>query len=68
MPGQRGDPPALREILLEKQPGDVLHEITESGDRCGSFLIDATSPEALDALEQDLLGRISVVTEPMAVP
>lgn len=64
-PGAPGDPPALRAILVLRNRGDMLTAMSDSDDRAVTFLIDAPTPDALDALEADVRSAIHlVVTRP----
>jgi hypothetical protein len=66
-PGEPGDAPALRDVLVQKSRGSTLGELRESDDRAVAFLIDADSPAELDDLERHVRAAIEVVvTEPAA--
>ena len=60
----RQEPATLREVLVEKQRGELLGEIRQSRDRCGYFLMDGVSVAALDTLETKVLQNLTVTTEP----
>jgi biotin carboxylase len=49
--GAAGDPPALRCVIALKTPGSVLGPLRESSDRAAMFVIDAATPDELDAFE-----------------
>lgn len=56
------DCPSLREILIEKSRGEELGAVHHSGDRCGFYLIDATTVEELDQLEKQVSRHLHVIT------
>jgi hypothetical protein len=60
-PGQPADPGALRGVLVSQPRGAQLGPLRESDDRTVSFLIDAASPEELDAVEKRVRRSIDVV-------
>jgi hypothetical protein len=60
-PGAPSDGPALRNVLVLKEPATVLGELHESDDRAVTCLCDARTPEELDDLERRIRDSISVV-------
>lgn len=54
----------VRELMVQRERGEQLKEITDSFDRSVSFLIDARTIEELDALEEQLRTQIMIVTTP----
>lgn len=56
-------PPSLQEVYVQRNRHEWLGEITNSFDRCTSFSIDAPTSEELDALEEELLNSVEIVTE-----
>ena len=58
--GGASDRPTVREILVEKAPGQELTALRSSMDRSVSLLFDAASIGELDALDRWLAGRVSV--------
>lgn len=63
-PGEPGEAPALRALLVLREPGDELGELRSSDDRAVTFLIDADTPEELDALEKRVRAAITVRVDP----
>lgn len=61
-PGAADDPPTLRAVLVLRQRGSRLEPLSSSDDRSVTFFIDASTPEALDALEQRVRARIRIAT------
>ncbi|MEU6917446.1 ATP-grasp domain-containing protein [Streptomyces olindensis] len=61
-PGAVDDPPTLRAVLVLKERGSVLEPLSSSDDRSVTFFIDAPTPDALDALEEQVRARVRVVT------
>ncbi|MFC4008213.1 acetyl-CoA carboxylase biotin carboxylase subunit family protein [Nonomuraea purpurea] len=59
-PGAPDDGPALRSVQVLKSPGSAIHGLSESDDRAVTFLIDARTPEELDALEQQVQEAITL--------
>lgn len=53
--------PVLREVVMDKQPGDFLGAIKESSDRSGSYLFDAPDSDMLDDAEIAFGHKIEVV-------
>jgi biotin carboxylase len=49
--GAAEDPPALRCVVALKAPGTVLGPLRESSDRAAMFVVDAATPDELDAFE-----------------
>ncbi len=62
-PGDAGDPPALRHVLVLQQRGARLGELRQSGDRVVTFLVDAPSVTELDLLEEQVSAAIDIVVE-----
>jgi hypothetical protein len=60
--GAPDDPPGLRQVVVLKHRGDRLGALTDSFDRAVTFLIDAPSPVALDALEAEVSRRCRIHT------
>ncbi|PYC71894.1 hypothetical protein C7C46_26460 [Streptomyces tateyamensis] len=58
--GAAGEPGALRAVLVLKERGSRLGPLESSEDRAVCFLIDAPSPEALDALEQRVRAAVRI--------
>ncbi|ETK35465.1 ATP-grasp domain-containing protein [Microbispora sp. ATCC PTA-5024] len=67
-PGAPGDPPALRAVLVTKDPGDLLGPLHSSDDRAVSFLIDAPTAAELDELELRVRQAVRVHTLSPAEP
>ncbi|MEK2495117.1 ATP-grasp domain-containing protein [Kitasatospora purpeofusca] len=63
-PGRPDDPPALRAVLALQERGAVLRPVHSSDDRAVTFLIDASGPAELDALEQRVRSSITVDVRP----
>jgi hypothetical protein len=63
-PGEPGDPPTLRHVLVLQPRGTHLGELRESGDRAVTFLIDAPAAGDLDALEAEVTAAIDIVVDP----
>jgi hypothetical protein len=59
-PGQPGDEPTLRAVLVLKQRGSELVPLSDSDDRSVTFFIDAASPRELDDLEQRVRAAITI--------
>jgi ATP-grasp domain-containing protein len=66
LPGSPGDPPALRAILVLQKRGDVLSRLADSDDRAVTFLIDAATPDALDALDAEVRSAIDIQITPVS--
>jgi hypothetical protein len=64
LPGA-ADPPALREVMVERSPGEVLGAVTSSADRVGCFFLDAATAAELDALESRVERELAVVVDPL---
>jgi biotin carboxylase len=62
-PGAVDDEPTLRAVLVLKERGSELVTLSESDDRSVTFLIDASTPQELDALEQRVRAAISIEIE-----
>ncbi|MFD6878680.1 MULTISPECIES: acetyl-CoA carboxylase biotin carboxylase subunit family protein [unclassified Streptomyces] len=63
-PGEPQDGPALRALLVLKEAGARLQPLACSDDRAVTFLIDAPTPEGLDALERAVRAAVTVVVDP----
>ncbi|MET9608542.1 ATP-grasp domain-containing protein [Streptomyces sp. NPDC006512] len=63
-PGEPGDRAALRALLVLKEAGARLQPLACSDDRAVTFLIDAPTPEGLDALERAVRAAVTVTVEP----
>ncbi len=63
-PGEPGDPPTLRHVLVLQPRGARLGKLRESGDRAVTFLIDAPAAEHLDALEAEVTTAIDILVDP----
>ncbi|MEU9031056.1 ATP-grasp domain-containing protein [Streptomyces sp. NPDC048383] len=63
-PGEPGDAPALRALLVLKEAGARLQPLACSDDRAVTFLIDAPTPDGLDALERAVRTAVTVVVDP----
>ncbi|MFF3018322.1 acetyl-CoA carboxylase biotin carboxylase subunit family protein [Streptomyces sp. NPDC057939] len=63
-PGDPEDGPALRALLVLKEAGARLQPLACSDDRAVTFLIDAPTPEGLDALESAVRAAVTVVVDP----
>ncbi|WP_139488153.1 ATP-grasp domain-containing protein [Brevibacillus dissolubilis] len=61
-PGEKTESAALRQIRVQRKHGDKLSVIASSFERSVSFLIDAQSPQELDACEAEVVGSISIIT------
>lgn len=59
-----GDPARVREVLVTKPPGAAVGPPLSSFDRVGSVILDAPSPEELDALDNGLELQVMTVAEP----
>jgi biotin carboxylase len=66
-PGAADDEPTLRTVLVLKDRGSELVPLSNSDDRAVTFLIDAATPEALDALDQRVRAAISITTRQRAI-
>lgn len=51
----------LREIIMDKQQGATLTQITQSSDRTGSYIFDAPTPETLNVAESIFGQKIEVI-------
>ncbi|WP_234312609.1 ATP-grasp domain-containing protein [Streptomyces sp. NRRL F-5065] len=67
-PGAAGEAPALRAVLVHKDRGARLTELSDSEDRAVSFFIDAPTVAELDALEERVRAAITLDVEPAAPP
>jgi biotin carboxylase len=65
-PGAADDEPTLRAVLVLKDRGSELVPLSNSDDRAVTFLIDAATPEQLDALDQRVRDAISIITRQRA--
>ncbi|GAB3227436.1 hypothetical protein GCM10027447_18550 [Glycomyces halotolerans] len=61
-PGEAGDGPALKAVLVLKSKGSPLAELRSSDDRAVTFFIDADTESELDAIERRVRAAITVVT------
>ncbi|WP_331767505.1 ATP-grasp domain-containing protein [Embleya sp. NBC_00896] len=61
-PGEPGEGPTLRAVLVLRKRGSDLVPLASSDDRSVTFFIDAPTPDGLDALEQRVRGAIRIVT------
>ena len=59
-PGEAGDPPALRAVLVLKDRGSRLGPLQSSEDRAVTFLIDAPSVAELDEIEARVRQAVTV--------
>ena len=62
-PGEAGETPTLRSVLVLKERGSRVEALRSSDDRVVSFFIDADSPAELDALEDRVRAAITVVID-----
>lgn len=63
VPSDIDAPPQIKELLIERNKGDRLSEIKQSGDRCGSYIFDSDTKENLDSIERQLSSKITIKTE-----
>ena len=52
-------------VLVLKERGSVLGELTSSDDRSVTFFIDADTETELDELERQVRAAVSVSVEPL---
>ncbi|MFF9025208.1 ATP-grasp domain-containing protein [Streptomyces eurythermus] len=64
VPGSPDDPPTLRAVLVLQPRGSVLSPLNSSDDRSVTFMIDARTPEELDALEARVRAAITLDVQP----
>jgi hypothetical protein len=64
-PGAPGDPAALRAVLVFRERGDTLVELADSDDRAVTFLVDAPTPEELDAMEERVRSAVRLDVTPL---
>lgn len=67
-PGAAADEPTLRAVLVLKERGTELGPLHSSGDRAVTFLIDAATPDELDALEARVRAAITVHLGALTAP
>lgn len=65
-PGTPDEPAALRAVLVLHDRGDILSALAHSDDRAVTFLIDAPTPAALDALEAEARSAIHIDVTPLS--
>ncbi|OLF07352.1 hypothetical protein BLA60_27665 [Actinophytocola xinjiangensis] len=64
-PGRAGDPPTLRMVLVLKERGAPLGELTSSDDRVVTVFIDADTETELDDLERRVRAAVTMSVEPV---
>lgn len=65
-PGEAGDPPALRAVLVLKDRGSELTALHSSEDRAVTFLIDAPTAAGLDEIEARVRRAVTIHVTPTA--
>jgi biotin carboxylase len=63
-PREPTEPSALHAVLVLHEQGDILSELASSDDRAVTFLIDAPTPDQLDALERSVRSAIHIDVTP----
>lgn len=54
------------QVDVQVEPGDTVHELRWSEDRCGHVVVRAADAQAAVRLAADVAARIVITTEPAA--
>jgi biotin carboxylase len=58
----------VREVTVAMQPGDVVHPMSWSEDRCGHVLVQGSDPESATRLARRAADAVRIVTVPLGDP